>query len=243
MLVLASSSPRRAMLLREWGYRFVIVQAAVSEWLAPETAPGQGALTLARRKAEAVLTVWARGGGSPEDVILGADTMVVLDQQILGKPRDRDDAVAMLSRLSGREHKVLTGVVLARGGGERVAGVVETIVCFRALEADGIAAYVAGGEPLDKAGAYGIQGEGRKFVEYYEGSYSNVVGLPMEFVSARLAAWGIEQGNFAPCEVGDGLSSFKGFSGRIITPWTPVPIWPGSFIEPRFFGNSAAYRD
>ncbi len=218
MLVLASASPRRAMLLQEWGYEFTIVKAAVPEWLPPAMLPKQGALKLALRKAETGLTEWACGGGGPDAVVLGADTMVVLNNDILGKPQDDVEAAAMLKRLSGREHKVMTGVALVCGWGERETGVVETTVCFRALSEEEIYAYVAGGEPLDKAGAYGIQGEAGKFVEYYEGSYSNVVGLPMEFVAERLAAWGIKQANVAPREVRDGLSSLKRFAGGIVSP-------------------------
>ena len=191
MLVLASSSPRRAMLLNEGGYTFEVVKASVSEDLPEGILPKTGVRLLAERKAQAGLASWLELGGDTQDVVLGADTMVVLDAQILGKPTTPAEAVEMLTRLSGKSHVVLTGVALMSGAGRLVADVIETVVHFRQLGADEIQEYVASGEPMDKAGAYGIQGEAGKFVASLQGSLTNVIGLPMEYLSEQLTAWGI----------------------------------------------------
>ena len=217
MLVLASSSPRRAMLLREGGYNFETVKASVSEVLPEEMTPEIGVRHLAVRKAQAGLTHWLDLGGNIQDVVLGADTMVVLDARILGKPSTPVEAEEMLQRLSGRTHVVLTGVALISGSGRLEADVVETVVRFRQLLTDEIKAYVISGEPMDKAGAYGIQGEAGKFVASFEGSLTNVIGLPMEYLLEHLRAWGIEQTNIASREVDDGLSAFEGFTGGTST--------------------------
>ena len=200
------------MLLREGGYAFETVKASVSEVLPEGMPPEIGVKHLAIRKAEAGLTYWLNLGGNIQDVVLGADTMVVLDTRILGKPKTPAEAEEMLQRLSGRTHVVLTGVALISGSGKLEADVVETVVRFRQLLTDEIKAYVVGGEPMDKAGAYGIQGEAGKFVASYEGSLTNVIGLPMEYLVEHLRAWGIEQINIASREVDDGLSSFEGFT-------------------------------
>ena len=218
MLVLASSSPRRAMLLREGGYPFAVVKASVTEELPEGILPATGVRQLAIRKAEAGLTRWLELGGDSQDVVLGADTMVVLDTQILGKPATPVEAETMLTRLSGRTHVVLTGVALISGSGRLKADVVETVVQFRQLDSDEIKAYVAGGEPMDKAGAYGIQGEAGRFVASIQGPLTNVIGLPMEYLAEQLKAWGIEQTNIASREVDNGLSTFEGFTGGTPTP-------------------------
>jgi len=218
MLVLASSSPRRAALLREGGYVFETVKASVSEELTAGIPPEIGVKQLAIRKAKAGLTHWVEIGGNTEDVLLGADTMVVLDSHILGKPVSAVEAEEILQKLSGQTHSVLTGVALLSGSGKLVADVVETVVHFRQLGLDEIKAYVASGEPMDKAGAYGIQGEAKRFVTSIQGSLTNVIGLPMEYLSEQLRTWGIEQTNIAPREVDDGLSTFEGFAGGTITP-------------------------
>lgn len=191
MLVLASSSPRRAKLLREGGYSFEIIKPSVSEELSDGMEPEAGVRELAVRKAQAGLSHWIDRGGNIQDVIMGADTMVVLGSRILGKPETPAEAVGMLQSLSGRTHVVLTGVALASGSGRIDSKVVETVVRFHQLGVDDIKAYVASGEPMDKAGAYGIQGEAGKFVESFEGSLTNVIGLPMEYLSEYLRAWGI----------------------------------------------------
>lgn len=210
MLVLASTSPRRAMLLREGGYPFALVKASVPETLPEGILPASGVEQLAVRKAEAGRNHWLELGGDARDVVLGADTMVVLGRQILGKPATPGEAEEMLTKLSGRTHLVLTGVALISGEGRVKADVVETVVHFRQLSAQEIKAYVAGGEPMDKAGAYGIQGEAKKFAASIQGSLTNVIGLPMEYLSKQLKAWGIEQTNIASREVSDGLSTFEG---------------------------------
>ena len=217
MLILASSSPRRSMLLRKEGYAFETVKASVSEVLPEGMPPEIGVRHLAIRKAQAGLTHWLDLGGNVQDVVLGADTMVVLDARILGKPATPAEAEEMLQRLSGRTHVVLTGVALISGSGRLEANVVETIVRFRQLLTDEIKAYVVGGEPMDKAGAYGIQGEAGKFVTSFEGSLTNVIGLPMEYLLEHLRAWGIEQTNIASREVDDGLSAFEGFTRGTFT--------------------------
>ncbi|MHB1405719.1 MAG: Maf family protein [Desulfitobacteriaceae bacterium] len=193
MFVLASSSPRRAMLLSEWGYKPEVIEVNVDETLPPGCDPYEGVGILAARKALAGLKFWQKSGGNEADVVIGADTMVVLERQALGKPKTPYEAELMLESLSGREHLVLTGLALARGDGETVVAVAETKVRFRPLSHDEIRVYVESGEPLDKAGAYGIQGGARKFVESYHGSLSNVIGLPMELLSDKLKAWGIDQ--------------------------------------------------
>ncbi len=177
-LFLASSSPRRSEILRQLGLDFDAAGVDVDE--TPEA--GEDAetmvLRLARDKAQAA--------ASPEIVVLAADTAVVLDGEIFGKPRDRDDALAMLARLSGREHEVGTGVATAVG--DRVdTAISRTRVHFREIRRDEALDYWHSGEPRDKAGAYGIQGLGGVFVSSIEGSYSGVVGLPV-FETARLLA-------------------------------------------------------
>ena len=218
MLVLASSSPRRAMLLDEGGYTCTVVKASVSEVLPEGMPPETGVRQLAVRKAKAGLTHWLELGGDKLDVVLGSDTMVVLDYQILGKPETPVEAEEMLQRLSGRTHVVLTGVALMDGSGRLVVDAVETVVRFYELDADEIKAYVASGEPMDKAGAYGIQGEAGRFVASIQGSLTNVIGLPMEYLTEQLKAWGIEQTNITSREVDNGLSSFEGFTRGTSTP-------------------------
>lgn len=192
MLVLASASPRRGMLLAENGLSYVRVEADVNEDLPRGTEPQEAVKLLALRKAQAGLTNWLSTGGSPQDVVLGADTIVVLDGQILGKPETEEDALQMLRALSGRTHKVYTGIALLNGGGKHESEAICTKVTFRSLTTEEILDYIRTGEPMDKAGAYGIQGLGGKFVAHYEGSLSNVIGLPMEYILERLSVWGIE---------------------------------------------------
>jgi septum formation protein len=173
ILVLASASPRRAELLRASGISFTVRVADVIETRRPDESPADYALRLAREKAEAV----AQG----DELVLGADTIVVLGSEIAGKPRDAADAARMLRALSGRWHEVLTGVCLLRGRQARSA-LARTRVKFAPLSEEEIRWYVASGEPFDKAGAYAIQGYASLFVERIEGSYSNVVGLPVQMV-------------------------------------------------------------
>jgi septum formation protein len=182
-LVLASRSPRRAELLRLVGARFDVLPADVDERPLPDERAEAHVLRLAEAKARAAIAALPSPppeAPEPETLVLGADTIVTLDREILGKPADRDEAIRMLRALSGRVHEVWTGLFLvdpahARGVGEAV----RSIVKFARLTEEEIERYVATSEPLDKAGAYAVQGYGAVFVEAIEGSYSNVVGLPL----------------------------------------------------------------
>jgi nucleoside triphosphate pyrophosphatase len=179
-VLLASASPRRRELLAQLGIRFTVVPSAVPE--IPE--PGEAAEACARRLARAKAAQVARQ--HPDCLVLGADTVVVVDDALLGKPADREEARRMLRRLSGRTHRVLTAVALIvpPGGVDEVLA--ESRVEFRPLTAAEINAYVDGGEPFDKAGAYAIQGGARAFVRRVDGSLSNVIGLPVDEVAALL---------------------------------------------------------
>ncbi len=184
-LILASASPRRRELLSRFGVPFRVVPARGKE-LAPEgLTPGELVKCLAEHKAAEVA-----GNEDADSVIVAADTVVEIDGEILGKPSGPADAGTMLRRLSGRTHRVWTGVCVRRG--DRVLSEAEcTAVFFRELEEDEICAYVATGEPLDKAGAYGYQDRACLFVERIEGDYFNVVGLPMHLLGRMLRAFGV----------------------------------------------------
>ncbi len=179
-LVLASRSPRRQALLDEAGIAYDVGPYPDVDETWPEgAAPDEGARLLAERKARAVAP------RVPTRLVLCADTVVAVDCEVLGKPRDRTEARAMLARLSGRRHQVATGVALALG--DRVeSAVATTSVTFRSLSAPEIDAYVATGEPLDKAGAYGIQGGAAAFVTQIEGPIDTVIGLPLDLVRVLL---------------------------------------------------------
>lgn len=179
-LILASGSPRRAELLARAGYRFEVVPPDIDERRQAGEAPRDYVARLAAAKAAAVAPRY------PERVVLAADTTVVVDSTVLGKPQDPDDAAGMLRRLSGRAHDVLTGVAV-RHGGACVSAVEQTAVHLADLDEALIGWYVATGEPSDKAGAYGVQGIASRFVTRVEGSYSNVVGLPLALVDRLLA--------------------------------------------------------
>jgi len=171
-LVLASASPRRAELLRAAGFTFTVDAVDIDESVSPAEPPDAYVRRLARGKAE------AGARRHPGATVLGADTVVVVDGRILGKPKDDGDACDMLAALSGRVHHVYTGVAVAREG--RIRDAVDiSAVTFAPLSSAQISAYVATGEPRDKAGAYAIQGWASRFVERLEGSYSGVVGLPV----------------------------------------------------------------
>ena len=179
-LVLASASPRRAELLRTAGFSFDVRPADVDETPRPGELPAAYALRVARDKA---LTAAGRAGA--EACILAADTVVVVGSEILGKPSDDSDARRMLSMLSGTIHEVLTAVVVRYDGAE-ASEVASTRVCFLPLTDVEIDWYVGSGEPDGKAGAYAIQGLGSRFVDWIEGSWSNVVGLPVATVYRML---------------------------------------------------------
>jgi septum formation protein len=182
---LASASPRRSELLRQIGVPFTARPAAIAEGEVPGEAPEAYVLRLAAAKAEAV---WAAVADSRP--VLGADTAVVLGSAILGKPKDAAEAAAMLERLSGRAHRVLTAVAVRHAGGLETR-LSDSEVRFRATTADERLAYCETGEPFDKAGGYGIQGYAAVFVEELRGSYSGVVGLPLFETAALLARCGI----------------------------------------------------
>lgn len=184
-IILASNSPRRKELLGQMGITdFKVSAPNVDESVEEGLSPAQIVEKLSLRKARA-----AKKAG-PRDIIIAADTVVALDGTVLGKPRDQEDAFAMLSALSGREHHVYTGVTVLQG--ERsVTEHEETAVVFRALEPDEIRGYIATGEPMDKAGAYGIQGLGALLVSGIRGDYCNVVGLPVFRLGRILGQFGV----------------------------------------------------
>ena len=178
--MLASASPRRAELLRAAGIDFEVVPSSADESILTGESPGDYVSRLADMKARAV------HGQFPGRSVLAADTAVVVDSHILGKPLDADDAKRMLRLLSGRAHEVLTAVALIRQDRASVRRVAATTVEFARLAEPEIEWYVASGEPMDKAGAYAVQGLASRFVTRIEGSYSNVVGLPISLVYQML---------------------------------------------------------
>ena len=186
MLVLASASPRRHALLGWLGVEFAVDAPYIDERERPGEDSGALVARLAREKA---LAVAAR---RPADWILAADTLVEIEGALLGKPADAGEAVAMVGRLQGREHRVFTGfVLLGPGASPRGAGTVVTRVRFRRLDRGAVEAYVASGEPDGKAGGYAIQGVGAVLIERIEGSFTNVIGLPLDEVEAALREAGL----------------------------------------------------
>ena len=178
MLVLASKSPRRQQILRDAGVPFLVRSADVPE----ERRPGESAADYVRRLAqEKAFAVTMLAG----EVVLGADTVVVIDGLVLEKPSDASDAMRMLGLLSGREHEVITGICL-RSDTRMIVEAATTRVRFVPLTREEMEAYVASGEPMDKAGAYAIQGLASKFIDRIEGSYFNVMGLPVGLVYRHL---------------------------------------------------------
>lgn len=177
-IVLASQSPRRRELLEQLGLEFRVHPANINEQARTGELPRAFVERMALEKARAVADEYA------DALVLGSDTIVVVDGHILGKPRDRDDGLRMLGLLSGREHEVLSAVALVSPKGESVCTQLSR-VGFRPLTDDEISAYWASGEPVDKAGAYAIQGLGAIFIEHLAGSYSGVMGLPL-FETTRL---------------------------------------------------------
>jgi len=179
-LILASRSPRRSELLRSLGLEFEVCPSRAEEITDPEQSAEQNATKIARDKARWV----ARQ--NPGSYVLGADTMVVLGQEIIGQPTDEEDACRILSKLTGKQHRVITGMVLITPEAEEYETAVVSTVTLKLISENEIRSYVATGEPLDKAGAYAIQGEGSFLVESREGSWSNIVGLPLEALTGLL---------------------------------------------------------
>jgi septum formation protein len=189
-LVLASGSPRRRELLSRLKVPFATVPAEIEETARPGEPPRELAERLAREKAESVA---AQLGRTPRRVVLGSDTIVVLGEEVLGKPRDPEHALALLRKLSSCTHLVLTGIAVVESDtGRARSRVVESRVTLRRADERELRDYVATGEPLDKAGAYALQGRGRRFVTDVEGSETNVIGLPLEETLAMLRDAGVE---------------------------------------------------
>ena len=183
-LILASASPRRRELLAQAGYRFAVQPSSIAESLRPGEDAIRFATRLAREKAEAV---FARHPPSAAPaMVLGADTVVVCDEEVMGKPADAADAQRMLLLLSGRTHQVVTGVAVVWGVGSAEVAAEMTQVTMNTLSPEEIAAYIATGEPMDKAGAYAIQGYAGRWIPRIHGCYFNVVGLPLSLVAGLL---------------------------------------------------------
>ena len=180
MLILASASPRRRELLEYITPDFVAVAFDLDERLPPDIPPRAGAEILAKRKAQAA------AGTHPDNIVIGADTIVALDGVIYEKPKDEQDAFRILRALSGKEHFVYTGVAIISPNGERIFSE-ETAVRFTEMRDEDIRAYIKTGDPMDKAGAYGIQGRGAVFVSGIRGDFYNVMGLPVCRLARELA--------------------------------------------------------
>jgi septum formation protein len=184
-IILASNSPRRKDLLEQIGLTFSIAPTNIDEQVLPNEVPYDHALRLAFEKAQ-------KAAQEHDGIVIAADTIVVLNGKIMGKPSDGQHAGCMLKQLSGKEHSVITGLaVMDSRTGRIMTGSSNTRVWFRHLTAEEIAAYIITGEPLDKAGAYGIQGKGAIFVEKIDGCYFNVVGLPLSLLYKLLISIGV----------------------------------------------------
>ena len=182
-IILASKSPRRQQLLRQLGVEFTIQTADIDETMLPGRKPKDEVARVSALKARAVVC-------APDDLVISADTIVVADNMILGKPKNEADASKMLRLLSGRAHTVMTGLSVRRGDTVRTE-VIQTSVWFRDLTNGEIARYIATGEPMDKAGAYGIQGLAGLFVERLDGDYFSVMGLPICKLGEMLRSFGV----------------------------------------------------
>lgn len=185
-IILASKSPRRSELLARMGVEFTVKTSKIDEKMDPFANPADEVARVSLAKAQAV-----RGTCHPDDIIIGADTIVVCDGLTMGKPRSESEAFSMLRRLSGRDHQVLTGLTVL--GGDRTENLtVATTLRFRALSDAEIRNYIATGEPMDKAGAYGIQGLAAMFVVGLDGDYYNVMGLPVCTLAILLRRFGVK---------------------------------------------------
>lgn len=188
-VILASSSPRRRELLREAGVEFEIIAPHIDETPDNSLSPEENARIIAERKAETVASM------RRDKLIIAADTIVVLDGKMIGKPIDEADAIRMLSALSGRKHKVITGVAMAHvERGVRWSGVETSYTLFSEIPPGAIEDYVKTGEPMDKAGAYAVQGKAAEWITGFEGSVSNIIGLPMEMLTRTLKDLGYLNG-------------------------------------------------
>lgn len=196
LLVLASRSPRRRALLEQWGFSLQVAAAEIDELESTHLSVRELTIANATGKAQAVQRQWSKA------IVLAADTLVALDSEVIGKPRDLKQARAILRRLSGHVHEVCTAVFIAAPNGRFVSFAEISRVRFRRLSAAGIEDYLRKIDPLDKAGAYAAQASGSKIIESVEGSFSNVVGLPMERTVEALAGFGIR-----PQRVSTGTSS------------------------------------
>jgi septum formation protein len=183
-LILASASPRRAELLIRLGLQFSVSPSSVSEDLLPGEVPEEHAERLARKKAREV------GAKNPDAIVVAGDTVVVLEGEILGKPDHRRAALEMLTALSGRTHTVVSGLAVAFPGGAMHSGITSTDVTFRSFDQTIAEAYIDTGEPMDKAGAYGIQGMGSTLIQEIQGDYTTVVGLPVPLLLDLLGLGG-----------------------------------------------------
>lgn len=185
-MILASGSPRRKELLTQMGLSYRVMVSDADETVDPSLSPNRQVTLISRRKAEAVA---AETG--PDPLIIAADTIVALEDQVMGKPHSEGEAIRMLTHLQGKTHQVYTGLTLLQGGREETH-VECTAVTFRPMTEAEIEAYVASGEPMDKAGAYGIQGLGGMFIKGIQGDYFNVMGLPICALGAALKTFGVE---------------------------------------------------
>lgn len=185
-LILASKSPRRRELLDRMGLAHTVISVDSDEWFPDDLSPSEIVKYISREKAFAAANMVA-----PEDIVITADTMVFLDDKKLGKPGDEDEAFLMLSALSGREHTVCTGVTVMQGN-RTLTEAEQTRVRFASLDEDTIRAYIRTGEPMDKAGAYGVQSLGALLIEGIEGDFFNVMGLPVRRLSLMLSRFGVQ---------------------------------------------------
>lgn len=185
MLILASQSPRRQQLLQQMGLRFTVKVADIDETMDPTQPPETQVAQVSARKAAAIAAV-----SGEEEIIIAADTIVVVDDTILGKPHSEEEARAMLRMLSGRSHRVMTGVTVQKGN-KSLSHTEITEIRFRELTDTEISAYVASGDPMDKAGSYGIQNAAAVFVSGMQGDYFNVMGLPLCALTQLLRRFGV----------------------------------------------------
>ncbi|WP_428240220.1 Maf family protein [Gynuella sp.] len=186
-LILASASPRRKQLLKQIGVRFEVCPADIDETVLPEESPTDYVKRMSEQKARVILN----SDTGRDAVVIGSDTTVVCDQHIFGKPESEQDAIAMLTKLSGREHEVLSGICVMNTDREHY-GLSRTRVWFKTISIEQMKRYWQSGEPCDKAGSYGIQGFGSAFIDRIEGSFSGVMGLPLEVMTELLKQFNVE---------------------------------------------------